>query len=232
MISDRIEQNFAGTRDDVISMLAGESVDVNVTRYMNTMDSFGTKGDLFTYLMHVGYLAYDLDGGTCRIPNREIRQEWYNAVETEPGYEVTTQIIQSSKELLNSTLAGDEEAVSAALDISHIHVTSNRSYNSEDALQSAIYLAYIYALNEYTVVKEMTAGRGFADVVYVPFRQDRPAMIIELKHNKTAESAIEQIRRKEYFRSLDNYFGEIFFIGINYDEKEKTHTCAIERFVR
>ena len=232
VISDRIEQNFAGTRDDVIRMVSGECVDVNVTRYMNTMDSFDTKSDLFTYLIHVGYLAYDLDEGTCRIPNKEIRQEWFNAIETEPGYEVTTQIIQSSKELLGSTISGDEEAVAKALDVSHIHVSSNRSYNNEDVLQSAIYLAYIYALNEYTVVKEMTAGKGYADVVYIPFRLGKPAMIIELKHDKTAESAIEQIRKKEYFRSLDNYTGDILFVGINYDEKEKTHTCSIERFTR
>ena len=230
VISDRIEQNFAGTRDDVIRMLAGESVDVNVTRYMNTMDSFNTKSDLFTYLLHVGYLAYDIDEETCRIPNKEIRQEWFNAVETEPGYEITNQIIQSSKELLQSTIEGDESAVADALDVSHIHVTSNRSYNNEDALHSAIYLAYIYALNKYTVFREATAGKGFADMIYVPFVPGLPALVIELKRNDKAESAIDQIRKKEYFSSLDNYKGEILFVGINYDEKEKTHTCSIERF--
>ena len=145
---------------------------------------------------------------------------------------MTTQIIQSSKELLGSTISGDEESVARALDVSHIHVSSNRSYNNEDVLQSAIYLAYIYALNEYTVVKEMTAGKGYADVVYIPFRPGKPAMIIELKHDRSAESAIDQIRKKEYFRSLDNYTGELLFVGINYDEKEKTHSCSIERFTR
>ena len=70
-----------------------------------------------------------------------------------------------------------------------IHVTSNRSYNNEDALQSAVYLAYIYALNEYTVIRKMTTGKGFADVVYIPANNGkikRPAMIIELKKNKCA----------------------------------------------
>ena len=229
-ISDRIRQNFAGTRDDVVRMLAGENVDVNVTRYMNTMTSFHTKDDLFTYLIHLGYLAYNLEEGTCRIPNKEVRQEWFNAIETEDNYAITTQIIQSSKELLARTWEGDGEAVAKALDISHIHVTSNRSYNNEDALQSAIYLAYIYALNCYTVVREMTTGKGFADVVFIPVKKEDPAMIIELKRNGSEGSALDQIREKQYFVSLSHYQGNLLFVGINYDEKEKTHACRIEIF--
>ena len=230
VISDRISQNFKGIKDDVIRMLAGEEIDVNVTGYMNTMDSFYTKDDVFTYLLHVGYIAYNREKKTCRIPNREVRQEWINAVAADSEYEVTDTIIKDSKALLAATLNGDEENVAAALDFSHIHVTSNRSYNNEDALQSAIYLAYIYALNEYTVVKEMTTGKGFADVVFIPVKPGKPAMIIELKHNRSAESAIDQIKKKEYFDSLSKYEGDLIFVGINYDEKEKTHTCRIERF--
>ncbi|MBO5551957.1 MAG: AAA family ATPase [Lachnospiraceae bacterium] len=232
VISDRLEANFNGMKDSVICMLSGESVPVNVTRYLNTMDSFGNSNDAFTYLLHVGYLAYNKEGKTCRIPNREIRQEWDNAMETQPGYEVTWRIIKESEELLAATIRGDEEAVAKALDESHIHVTSNRSYNNEDALQSAIYLAYIYALNKYTVIKEMTTGKGFADVVFIPFVPDIPAMIIELKHNKCAESALDQIKEKKYYDSLADYQGGLLFVGVSYDEKDKTHECRIERFVK
>ncbi len=229
VISDRIRQDFAGTKEAVIRMISGESVDVNTTQYLNTMNAFRTKDDAFTYLMHVGYLAYDAKEKTCRIPNGEIRQEWINALTVEEEYGVTSRIIQASKELLNETLRGNEEAVAKALDESHIHVTSNRSYNNEDALQSAIYLAYIYALNKYTVIKEMTTGKGFADVVFIPYVSDLPAMIIELKHNKCAESALEQIKSKKYFDCLNLYEGEILFVGISYSEKEKVHKCRIEK---
>lgn len=232
VISDRIAQNFAGTKEAVISMLAGEDVDVNVTRYMNTMDSFHSRNDIFTYLIHLGYLSYDYNEKTCRIPNGEVRQEWLNAIETADGYSTTNQIISASKQLLDDTLRGDEEAVAKALDLSHIHVTSNRSYNNEDSLQSAIYLAYIYALNKYTVVKEMTTGKGFADVVYIPYVPDIPALIIELKKNKTVESAIEQIKQKQYFDSLSMYYGNILFVGINYDDNTKIHTCKIEEYYK
>ena len=229
-VAERIRMDFEGTREAVIRMLAGESVDVNVTRFMNTMDSFRSCDDVFTYLIYIGYLAYDKEEKTCRIPNNEIRQEWENAIETEPEYKVTNSIVKKSRELLKATLANDEEAVARALDASHIHVTSNRSYNNEDALQSAIYLAYIYALNKYTIIKEMTTGKGFADVVFIPYVPDIPALIIELKHNKSAESAIDQIRKRKYFDSLSQYSGDLLFVGISYDEKTKLHTCKIEKF--
>ena len=188
---------------------------------------------MFGYLIHLGYLAYNQDKNTCRIPNKEVREEWFRALNKIPEeYTVTSQIIQSSKELLAETLQGNADAVAKALDISHIHVTSNRSYNNEDALQSAIYLAFIYALNRYTVIREMTAGKGFADVVFIPFRESDPAMIIELKRNDSTDSAIRQIRDRQYFDSLSHYQGRLLFVGINYDESKKTHTCKIERFVK
>ena len=231
-IAERIRQNFEGTKEDVIRMLSGESVDVNVTRFMNTMNSFTTKSDVFTYLIHLGYLAYDREEKTCRIPNKEVRQEWFNAIEAESEYKVTNEIIQSSKELLAETLAGNSYAVANALDISHIHVTSNRSYNNEDALQSAIYLSFIYALNKYTCIKEMTTGKGFADVVYIPLKPENPAIIIELKRNSCTETALNQIKEKNYFHSLSNYSGNLLFVAINYDEKSKKHQCKIERMVK
>ena len=231
-IAERIRMNFSGTKDAVIKMLAGEEVDINITRYMNTMSDFTSRNDVFAYLMYIGYLTYNEEEGTCRIPNREVRQEWFNAIETESEYETTNKIIESSKQLLKDTIAGDADAVAASLDESHIHVSANRSYNNEDVLQSAIYLSFIYALNDYTCVREMTAGKGFSDVTYIPIHPalERPAMIIELKKNSSPDSAIDQIKEKKYFDSLAHYQGNLLFVGINYDEKEKTHTCAIERF--
>lgn len=75
----------------------------------------------------------------------------------------------------------------------------------------------------------MTAGKGFADVVFIPFVENMPAMIIELKRNDCAESAIKQIKEKRYFDSLSSYRGNLLFVGINYDEKTKKHECRIEK---
>lgn len=219
-------------KDDIIKMIAGESIDIDILMYKNTVTNFISKNDIFTYLMHLGYLSYNEENRQCKIPNNEVRLEWHRAVSVISDYSVTDSIIKDSKELLAEIKNGNENAVAKALDKSHIHVTSNRSYNNEDALQSAIYLSYIYALNKYTIIKEMTTGKGFADVVFIPFVKDMPAMVVELKRNGTTESAINQIRKKQYFDSLQHYSGDLLFIGINYDENKKTHECKIERFIK
>ena len=232
-ILDRIRSNLEGIKEDVVRMVAGEKIDVNVSGFTNTLTEFQDKNDIYTYLIHIGYLAYDLDEQTCYIPNKEVRFEWMRVVEVDAEYKRTDKIIKASKELLKETIRGNEEAVAKALDESHINVTSNRSYNNEDALQSAIYLAYIYAINQYFIFREVTAGRGFADVIFVPIKGgnvDTPAMVIELKRNDCTESAVEQIKKKEYFKALDGYEGKLLFVGINYDEKEKTHSAKIEAF--
>ena len=232
VISERISMNFAGIKDDVVTMLGGGRVDVNVEKYRNTLTDFAGKDDIFTFLIHLGYLAYDGHERQCYIPNREVHLEWQNAVEDNEDYAETNRIIKESKILLRETIDGNEAAVAEALDRSHIHVTSNRSYNNEDSLQGAIYLAYIYALNEYTVVREMTAGRGFADIVYIPLDRSKSAIVVELKRNGTAETALTQIKERRYFDSLSTYKGDIILVGVNYDEKTKRHECKIERLTK
>ena len=229
VITDRLKHNYKGMKDDVIKMIAGEEIKVNVTSYMNTMTDFVTKDDVFTYLIHLGYLAYNNVDGTCRIPNFEVRKEWYNAMAAMDDYEKTDEIIKASEELMQQTLLKNADAVANALNESHIHVTSNRNYNNEDALASAIYIAYVHALNNYQIYKEVTAGKGFADLVFVPIHDDGKfqPIIIELKHNQSTGKALEQIQNKEYFRLLDSYKGKVLFVGINYDKETKQHQCEI-----
>ena len=228
VISDRLQSNFDGMRDDVVKMISGENVRVDIGMYLNTMTDFIVKDDAFTYLAHLGYLAYDRKTKTCRIPNKEVRQEWFRAISVMKEYKVTDKIIKDSVDLLEQTLQLNSAEVAKALNRSHIHVASHRNYNNEQALASAVYLAFIDALNYYTVFKETSAGNGIADLIYTPLHADSkyPPMIIELKSNKTASRAVAQIKSKEYFHAFDGFNGKLLFVGINYDEKKK-HTCEI-----
>jgi hypothetical protein len=232
VVADKINMNYEGTKDDVIAMLSGGSVSVDVEHYDNTFSNILDKDDVFTFLIHLGYLAYDKKTRKCYIPNREVNGEWQKAIKNNYDYAVTNKIIQDSENLLNATLAGDSETVAAALDKSHIHVTSNLSYNNEKSLQSAIYLAYIYALNNYTIIKEMPTGKGYADIVYIPFDKTQAALIVELKRNSSPETALAQIKEKQYFECLSTWQGDILFVGVNYDETTKKHECKIEKFVK
>jgi len=229
VITDRLKHNYKGAKEDVVKMLSGEEVKVNITRYMNTMTDFHSKDDVFTYLIHLGYLAYNSKEGTCRIPNLEVRKEWNNAIEDMPEYSQTDDIIKASEDLLEQTLLKNSDAVAKALDNTHIHVTSNRNFNNEDALAAAVYIAFVHALNYYNCFKELSTGKGFADLVYVPVVKspEHPAIIIELKHNQSTGKALQQIQSRQYFDALENYKGNLIFVAINYDKETKKHECEI-----
>ena len=223
-----ILMNFDGMRDDVVTMMGGGKVPVEVDSYLNTMTDFRGKDDVFTYLIHLGYLAYDRETQLCYIPNEEIRKQWVISVQHEQDYQPIIKMIKDSKQLLEATINKDEEAVANALTEAHMRTTNPLTYNNEASFQSAIGLAYFYANLKYTVIKELPTGKGYADLALIPYVPNIPAMIIELKNNKSAESAINQIKEKKYDDLLEHYRGDLLFVGINYDPDTKEHQCKIE----
>ena len=226
-----ILMNFDGMKDDVVTMMGGGKVDVNVYKYLNTMTDFHSKDDVFTYLIHLGYLAYDRENCQCYIPNSEIREQWVFSVEYEQDYQPIIKLVNDSKALLEATINKDEAAVANALTEAHIRATNPLTYNNEASFQSAIGLAYFYANLKYTVIKELPTGKGYADLALIPYLPNIPAIIIELKNNKSAESAINQIKEKKYDDLLEHYRGNLLFVGINYDADTKEHQCRIEECV-
>ena len=226
-----ILMNFDGMKDDVVKMMGGGKAHVEVDSYLNTMTDFHGKDDVFTYLIHLGYLAYDRENQFCYIPNEEIRKQWLISVQYEQDYQPIIKLVNDSKALLEATINKDEAAVAAALTEAHIRATNPLTYNSEASFQSAIGLAYFYANLKYTVIKELPTGKGYADLALIPYIPNIPAIIIELKNNKSAESAINQIKEKKYDDLLEHYRGELLFVGINYDADTKEHQCRIEECV-
>lgn len=110
--------------------------------------------------------------------------------------------------------------------------TSHLQYNDENALSYTISLALYAAVNFYIVYRELPAGKGYADMVYIPRKgfPDKPALIVELKWNKSAQGAISQIKSRQYMKALEDYKGNILLVGINYDQKTKEHSCKIEQW--
>ena len=108
------------------------------------------------------------------------------------------------------------------------------AYNNEDSLGCAIGLAYYSARKDYRMIRELPTGRGFADVVFLPLPFSRkPALVVELKYDKSADAAIRQIKERRYTQVLEGYTGEILLVGVNYDKDSgKHHTCVIERAKR
>lgn len=149
------------------------------------------------------------------------------------GWREVIKLIRGSDELLQATWNEDASKVAELIDKVHIANTSILTYNDENSLSCVISLAYYNAINEYTKIRELPTGKGFADLVYIPRKHsDKPAMIVELKYNKSAEGAIAPIKEKQYVEGLKEYQGNILLVGINYDKDSKKHTCVIERYAK
>ena len=225
-----IQMNFEGLKDDIIRMLAGEHVYVDTTEFLNDMHIVRSKNDVLTVLIHLGYLAYDYDTQECYIPNKEVADEMNNAIKA-TSWEPLIKTIQNSKNLLASTISGNEQAVARAIDLAHDEHTSILAYNDENSLACVLSVAYIWAKNEYIIHREYATGKGYADLVMIPRRNvSKPALVIELKFNHSADTAIDQIKRKEYPAKITDYTGDILLVGINYDKESKLHTCKIETY--
>lgn len=231
-VSDYIALNFDGTRDDVLKMLVGKRVYVNVSTFLNTKTDFKSKHDVFTYLIHLGYLAYDPENEECYIPNHEIKLEWESAVRVATGFEEIAKVVENSRDLLIATQNGETEAVAQYLDNAHTTISNNLNYNNEGTLQSAIIFAYLYARGKYSVLPELTTGKGYADVVFLPYLPSLPAIIVELKVDESPSVALNQIKSKQYFKSLEKYTGDLLLVGIDYNKTSKKHSCRIEKFTK
>ena len=230
-LKDYIDMDFDGIKSDVLQMMDGTPASVNVKSFQNTLNDFQSKDDIFTYLIHLGYLAYDSETGKAYIPNREVREQWGLAVDNNPKYSHILDFVATSRRLIERTTECDSAAVAEALDAAHEEVTSPLSYNNEQSLQSAISLAYFYAKADYTIVREMPTGRGYADMAFIPVipSPSRPAIIVELKWNKAVTTAMEQISLKRYANALSHYSGNIILAAVTYDTQTKKHSCEIKK---
>ena len=228
-----INMDFDGLRTSIIEMLSGSSVEVNVNEFQNDMVSFADKDDVLTLLIHLGYLAYDQRTQRAYIPNEEIRQEFRAATKRNKWNELI-EFQQESEKLLEATWEMDAETVAEQIEKIHAEYTSVIQYNNENSLSSVLSIAYLSAIKYYfKPIRELSTGRGFADFVLIPkplYRDYYPALLVELKWNKDAETVLNQIKERKYPESLQQYTGDILLVGINYDKKEKVHQCVIEKW--
>ena len=227
-----IDMNFDGLKDDVLTMIAGEKVPVNTESFTNDMITFRSEDDVLTLLIHLGYLSYDHRNRCVSIPNSEVRAEYVNAVSASDWGEVS-RALKDSADTLNAIWQKRPAQVAEKLRQAHFE-TSQLQYNDESALSYTISLALYAARNFYTIYREFPAGKGFADLVYLPRKQfpEKPALVVELKWDQSADTALEQIRRREYCQSLKDYHGNLLLVGVSYDKRTKEHTCRIEEYVK
>ena len=225
-----INMDFEGLQEVIARLISGERIEVVADRFENDFETFRRKDDILTLLIHLGYLTYCEEDGTVNIPNEEVRLEFENILSSTGVNHKWVELLKRSQKLLEDTLASNSEAEEKALDRIRDTEYAPTFYNNEQALRYVIKFTYIAAIEQYLKVEELPSGKGIADVVYLPKRISKyPAVIVELKWNITSEGAIKQIKENHYPAVLADYGGEIFLVGINYNEKTKAHSCVIEK---
>ncbi len=232
-LQEYIDMNMEGLRDGIVKLIAGEDVIVDVSTFSNDMVTFHSKDDVLTLLIHLGYLA--IKGSTTlgvivHIPNEEIKLEFKTCVKNNNRYAGVYDLIKNTDVLLNDIWSLNSEAVAKIFDEAHQDHTSILTYNNENSLANVIAISlFLSTTNTYNVVRELPTGKGYADLVYLPKPGvNKPALLIELKFDKSAQTAITQIKEKNYLQFFKDYKGEVLLVGINYSKDTKTHQCIIE----
>ena len=224
-----IDSNFEGLKDAILILLSGDRKKVDIRSFANDMTTFHNADDVLTLLVHLGYLGYDFERQEVFIPNKEIMSEFVTATTVSKWTEILKSV-KCSDGLLQATWRMDEASVANGISEAHFE-TSHLQYNDENALSYTVSLAYYSAREYYHVVREMPAGKGFADLIFIPRKKyaDIPAMVVELKWNQSANTAIQQIKDKCYGDALADYKGSMLLVGISYDKIHREHHCRIEK---
>ena len=224
-----INMDFDGIQEIITRLISGEEIDVKTDGFQNDFEQFSSRDDVLTLLVHLGYLTYNEDKKTVRIPNEEVRSEYYDILNSNKVNSKWIKLIDRSKKLLKDTMECNAKAVVQAIKAIRQTEYAPTFYNNEQSLRYIIKFAYVAAIDQFMKIEELPSGHGIADVVYIPKRMSPlPALLIELKYNKSAGGAIAQIKNKQYPSAFQNYGGDVILVGINYSTKKDEHTCEIE----
>ena len=201
-IADYINLNIAGIKEDVIAMMSGTPLEIELYGYdAESKDLEPSKNLMFSAMVILGFLSYHENMLT--IPNKELMKEFENILKNTDMGEVT-RIVQESKEMLQATLDQDTEKMEQIIENAHNTYMSYFEYNTENSLSCILTLVYLYARSSYNVKREDVTAKGRADFAFYPLNINRPAFIIELKKDDTPENAIAQIKEREYFKTFNN----------------------------
>ena len=229
-LKNYINMDYEGLQQTVAQLISGEKIPVNVDLFQNDFENFTSADDVLTLLIHLGYLTYHEGDKTVQIPNEEVRIEFKQFLSQAGINSAWMKLIKRSQKLLEDTLNENGDAVAAAMTEIRSEQYAPQYYNNEQSLRSIIKYAYFTTVGQCIKVEEMPSGKGIADVVFIPTSTSKlPAMVIELKWNKSSGGAIEQIKEKRYAEILKPYKDNILLVGINYDAKTGAHSCSIEK---
>jgi len=220
-----INQNIEEVKNDVVQMVSNIPVEIRLKGYSAEQLTLETRNQILSAMTVYGFLTYHDE--TLEIPNKELMIKFDDALEDKSMNEVSKLVLRSD-EMLKATIRQDVDKMAEIIQEAHDINIPIIKYNDENSLACIITLVYLSARSKYKIIREMPAGIGFADFIFFPKDISKPAFIIELKRNSTAEDALNQIFEKRYDLALKDYTGLKLAIGISYDSNLKKHSISIQ----
>ena len=158
-------------------------------------------------------------------------------VRQKPDFGYIYRLAEESGRMLEATKSGDTKTMTEILERAHNTESPLIRYSNEAELSKVITFVYLQAREYYDIQQENRSGTGYVDYIFYPYRKEDDGIIIELKVDDTADSAIQQILDRKYAQNFDGKLGEerrctgrILAVGIAYDKKDgqKRHTCKVK----
>ena len=233
-----INMDFDGVKNDILNLIEGGKVVFDCGNFQNDMVNIENKNDIFSLLVCLGYLGCsDIAKGQnnqlklAYVPNNEIKQALMGIIKNQQWYE-RMETVKRSENLLKAIL--DLDGVTTAQLVQDVHnspAVTLLDYNDEESLTYCVMTGLLWStLGIYISRREEQAGKGRADLVYEPILNGTtPLILIEFKYDGSAEEAIAQIKKQEYFKRYTRQYRDIIIVGINYSTKTKDHQCLIEK---
>ena len=231
-----INMDFDGVKKDVMNLIEGARVLFDFSNFQNDMVTIKNKNDVFSLLVCLGYLGCsdigsDSDYKQAYVPNKEIKQALMGIIKDQEWYE-KIENFKRSEGLLKAILELDATTVATLIqDVHNSPAVALLDYNDEESLTYCVMTGLLWStLGKYITHREEQAGKGRVDLVYEPaIKGTTPLILIEFKYDGSAEEAIAQIKKQEYFKRYTGQYRNIIIVGINYSTKTKDHQCLIEK---
>ena len=230
-----VKNDVPGIREEITQMMAGTPVSASIQEYASTSMVLKTRDEIYSAMVVYGFLSYW--EGYVSIPNKELMDKFADMVKQRPAFGYMYRLALESGRMLAATKAGDTKTMTEILE--HVHNTESPliRYSDEAELSKVITFVYLQAREFYDVRLEDRSGTGYVDYIFFPYKKEDDGIIVELKVDDTADSAIRQIKGRQYAQSFQGKLGEepkctgrILAVGIAYNRKDpdKRHTCKVE----
>ena len=230
-----VKNDINDIKNDIAVMMTGQSILANVQEYASTSMELKTIDEIYSAMVVYGFLSYY--NGCVFIPNKELMDQFANMIRQKSDFGYMYRLAVESGKMLLATKNGDTDTMTEILERAHNTESPLIRYSSEAELSKLITFVYLQAREFYDIRLEEHAGTGCVDYIFYPFRKDDDGIIIELKVDDTAESAIQQIKDRNYALNFEGKLGEqrkctgrILAVGIAYNKKDpnKKHECKVE----